>query len=358
MNTHPPILALFEKRIEGDDSLLELGRLRCRQARLGAEMHAGTPEQLEAVMKFRPTADAPVVVHLPRHFNLADGRSQEQILAIASRFAGQVYGLLLHDHPEIATSAPKFVRAARDLNSGLSKLPSRPIIFVEYAAGLEPDVFAGFFESIRDLPGVSAAVDIGHVGLWRARQTFARAHGGQDVCSLKTQPAELAGLMDDVQEAARSALPTVLKLIKSLGEIRKPVHFHLHDGHPLSTFSPFGVSDHLSFFAEIPLRFEYRGRKSVNTMYGPAGLREIACTAVRAIGAERVSLTLEIHPTFEQLPLNDAEGLFRHWTDKTNAEKMNHWLAMLSRNAEIVKECVFGRLQIEDENEDEDDSTA
>ena len=337
--TAPPVLALFEKRIEGDDSLLELARLRCEQAGLGAEMHAGNPEQLEHEMKFRPAVDMPVVVHLPRHFNLAEGRSQEQILALASRFTDRVYGLLLHDHPEIATSSRKFIEAAGRLSSRLSKLPSPPLIFIEYAAGLEIDMFADFFDSIRNLPQVSAAVDIGHVGIWQARQSFARTHGGQDVCSLKTQPAELADLMDDVQEAARSALPTVLKLVKSLGAFRKAVHFHLHDGHPLSTFSPFGVSDHLSFFAEIPLQFEYRGRKAVDTMYGPAGLKEIACTAERAIGAERVSFTLEIHPTFERLPLGDAGRLFGHWTDKTNAEKMNHWLAMLSRNAEIVKEC-------------------
>jgi len=37
-------LGLFDKRIEGDDRLLELARLRFRQAGLGAELHAGSPE--------------------------------------------------------------------------------------------------------------------------------------------------------------------------------------------------------------------------------------------------------------------------------------------------------------------------
>src|SRR5262249_28945589 len=157
--------------------------------------------------------------------------------------------------PEIAANAEKFVRAARDLNSSLAKISLSPFVFVEYAAGLEPDVFAGFFHSIRELDHVTAAVDSGHVGIWQARQTFARVHMPQDVCSLKTQPADLPGLMPDVQAAVHSALPTLLKLINELGQTGKPVHFHLHDGHPLSTFSPFGVADHLSFSAEIPLRF-------------------------------------------------------------------------------------------------------
>jgi len=336
-NLAPALLALFEKRLEGDDSLLELARLRCQQFGLGAEMHASAPEELEHLMRFRPAPESPVVVHLPRHFNLADPRSQEQILAIASRFSGRVNGLLLHDHPEFATNAEKFIHAARDLNSRLLKISSAPVVFVEYAAGLEPEVFVGFFDSIRDLSLVSAAVDTGHVGIWQARQSFAQNHMAYDVCSLKKQPADLPGLMPDVQAAVRSALPALLNLIKSLGQLRKPVHFHLHDGHPLSTFSPFGVSDHLSFFAQIPLRFEYRGRKSVGPMYGPEGLREIARAAVRAFAPERVSFTLEIHPTFEQSPLGDATGLFGHWTDKANAEKMNHWLALLGRNAELLK---------------------
>ena len=338
MTPGAPILSLFEKRLEGDDSLLELARLRCQQSGLGAEMHASTPEELERLLKFRPTSDAPVVIHLPRHFKLAEPRTQEQILAMASRFAGRIQGLLLHDHREMATDKDKFVRAARDLNFGLLKISSAPVVFIEYAAGLEPDVFAGFFESTRELSQVSAAVDSGHVGIWQARQAFARHHIARDVCSLKAQPAELSRLMPDVQAAVRSALPVLLKLIKRLGQLRKPVHFHLHDGHPLSTFSPFGVSDHLSFFAEIPLRFEYRGRKAVGTMYGLDGLKELAGVALTEIGAERVSFSLEIHPTFEQLALDtSAASLFGHWTDKTNAEKMNHWLAVLSRNAAVLK---------------------
>jgi hypothetical protein len=141
-----------------------------------------------------------------------------------------------------------------------------------------------------------------------------------------------------VQSAAQTALPTVLRLIERLCAIGKAVHFHLHDGHPFSTFSPFGVSDHLSFLAEIPLGFEYQGRRSLPLMFGPSGLSQIAAKALQAVPADRLSFTLEIHPDYDRLPLDetDGEGLFAHWRDKTNAEQMNHWLAVLAQNHRLL----------------------
>jgi hypothetical protein len=146
--------------------------------------------------------------------------------------------------------------------------------------------------------------------------------------------------MPDVEAACRSALPTVLRVVEILGSLGKPLHFHLHDGHPLSTFSSLGISDHLSFLAEIPLSFEYRGWRSVPLLYGPEGLKQIVTRAARTLGLERVSFTLEIHPTFERLPVGDAAPLFAHWVDKTNAEEMNHWLAVLSRNKTVLVEAL------------------
>jgi len=136
-----------------------------------------------------------------------------------------------------------------------------------------------------------------------------------------------------------SAAPaTVLDLVEMLGATGKPVHFHLHDAHPLSTFSPFGVSDHLSFLTDIPLRVEYRGRRSVPVMFGPAGLGRVVAKAIEAIG--RVSFALEIHPTAERLSLGDAAPLFGHWQDKTNAEQMNHWLSVLGQNHALLLESI------------------
>ena len=337
----PLLLGLFEKRIEGDDSLLELARLRFQQAGLDAEMHAETPEQHEQDLKFRPSEQRPVVLHLPRDFNLTEENTRRQVSRFAFQFAGRVCGMVLHDHPDLTARPEAFVQAARAMNSQLETIAATPKLFVEYAASLEPAAFAEFFGSIRELEHISACIDSGHLGIWQARRTFSQVHPGEDVCALKSQPASLPQLMPDVDAAVASALPVVLDLIRRVGALGKPLHFHLHDGHPLSTFSPFGVSDHLSFLAAIPLRFEHRGRRLAPLMFGQDGLKQIVAAALQAIAPEHVSLTLEIHPTFERRPLGDAAHLFRHWTDKTNAEKMNHWLRVLAQNQALVRRNVL-----------------
>ena len=331
-------LGLFEKRIEGDDALLELARLRFQRAKMGAEMHAATPEQLEQVMQFRPAMELPVVVHLPRHLNLLDDDDRNQIALIASTFGERIYGMVIHDHPDLVSRSDEYVKAAQALQSRLAQIHRAPILFVEYAAGLDPRMFARFFESIRELSHISSCIDIGHVGIKQARNIFASMHPGEDVCALKNQPSKIPQMISDVETAAGAALPTVLDLIQAIGSLGKPVHFHLHDGHPFSTFSPFGVSDHLSFLTEMPLSFVYRGRRSVPLMFGRAGLSQIVKKAVKCIGREQVSFTLEIHPMTGRLALRDASPLFNHWTDKSNAERMNHWLAVLQENRAALLE--------------------
>jgi len=290
-------------------------------------------------MKFRPSEKAPVVVHLPRDFHLADPRSQGRILDFASRFAGRVHGLVFHDHTDMAWHREDSLRAAGEMESRLAKIDRCPMLFIEYAAGLEPNTFARFFASIRELTRISACIDVGHVGIRQARGAYSQIHPGQDICELKSQDALLPQVMADVEAAVSAAAVTVLDLVEGFGALGKPVHFHLHDAHPLSTFSPFGVSDHLSFLTEIPLRFDYRGRRSVPLMFGPAGLSRIVGKAIETIG--RVSFTLEIHPTMDRLSLgDDVAALFEHWQDKTNAEQMNHWLSVLDRNHALLRECI------------------
>ena len=75
-------------------------------------------------------------------------------------------------------------------------------------------------------------------------------------------------------------------------------------------------------------------------MFGPQGLADIVAAALQTIGADQLSFTLEIHPVGDRLPLDEAADLFRHWQDKTNAEKMNHWLAMLVENHRLLKELI------------------
>jgi hypothetical protein len=333
-------LGLFEKRMPGDDCLLELARRRFLEAHMGIEIHAGTPGQLDSLLRYRPFADAPVVIHLPRDFDLVDALSQKQILDLAAHGAGKVSGMVLHDSAAMATRADDYINAAWKLDSQLEKIEKHPTLFVEYAAGLEPADFTRFFSSILDLGAISACIDIGHVGIRAARVAFARKHPGQDVCSLKYQPPELPKMLDDVHAAIRSGTETVFNLVEEICALKRPLHFHLHDGHPLSACSPFGVSDHLSFFAEIPLNFEHQGRRALAPMFGPEGLSRLLARTLDLVGSRPISFTLEIHPTAERLALGDAAALFEHWTDKTSAEQTNHWLAVLSRNHALLRAAI------------------
>ena len=147
-------------------------------------------------------------------------------------------------------------------------------------------------------------------------------------------------VMADVQAAVESALPAVLVLMETMGRSDKPIHFHLHDVHPLSTSSPYGVSDHLSFLGEIPLSIGFRGQRSAPLMFGPQGLARIVGKALEVMGSGGLSFTLEIHPDGGRLALGDALGLFGNWRDQTNAEGMNHWLSVLAQNHRLLLEIL------------------
>jgi hypothetical protein len=336
----PPTLGLFEKRIEGDDSLMELARRRFRQAGMGTEIYAASSEMLEWALRFRPADDWPTVAHLSRGANLMDRSRHPAIEQFARHFAGQVFGLVIHDDFTLATNPGLYVRAAQEMNSRLHGIANGPRLFIEYAVGVEPAAFVKFFAAIHSLDRISACLDIGHLGIQAVRKAYARKYPGHDICQLKSQPALLPQAMPDVAEAVADALPAVLFCIRQLGEIGKPAHFHLHDGHPLSTFSPFGIADHLSFLAEIPLSFEYRGRHSAGLMFGSDGLSQIVTEALNAFGKTPLSFTLEIHPTMDRRPLGDAAELFSHWRDQANAEKMNAWLAALAANHRLLREAI------------------
>ena len=47
----------------------------------------------------------------------------------------------------------------------------------------------------------------------------------------------------------------------------------------------------------------------------------------------------EVHPPEGRLGLGQHAGLFAHWRDKENAERMNHWIEVLLRCARLVREA-------------------
>jgi len=334
--TSPRTLALFQKRIAGDDSLLQLAQLRFEQAGLGAEFYAGTPDELERLWAFRPLMrpEAPVSVHLDRDLNVFEERGRKLVLDFATRFRGRLWGMVAHDRCEMTRR--DYVLAIRELAFRLEEMPDSPRLFVEYAAGLEPAQFAEFFERTRELERISPCIDVGHVGIRTVRHAYSRAHPGEDVCTLNLRDQLLPEVIADVQEAVGSALDVVLELIGALGKLKKPLHFHLHDGHPLWACSRAGLSDHMSFLNRVPIPLEHDSKRALDPMFGPSGLFKIITRSLEALGADCLSFTLEVQPTEGRIPLGDAAYLVGHWRDTSNAERMNYWLSVLAENHQLV----------------------
>jgi hypothetical protein len=329
----PAVRGLFQQHADGDDALLRLARLRFAQAGLSAEEYADTPEQLDWVLRYAPSQPCLPTVHLNRGIDLLQERGRVTVEVFATRFARRVAGLVVHDKPEMATRVHDLVAGIRDLTGRLDgrvPAPDRPYVFLEYAAGMDLERFVEIGERLADIERVSLCIDIGHIGIQQARARFARAHPGMDLAALDPTDARLPDLIGDVEDAVGSALPAALETTRALGRLGKTVHFHLHDGHPLIP----GLSDHFSFLTRIPIPFTYQGVRSLDPLYGPAGLAAVLGTAIDACRVERASLTLEIHQAEGRLPLGDpdAVALFRHWRDLRNAERQNYWLSVLTAN--------------------------
>jgi hypothetical protein len=335
----PLLLGLFHRQIEGDHHLLELAQRRYSEAGLGAEFYPGQPGQLQESLEFRPLTEPRYTVHLPRHLHLLDPRGWTSITAFAGRGRSDAYGLIIHDHQELATKAADYLHAIERLNELLLKIQPSPYLFIEYAVGLDIDQYAAIFEAARQCERVSACIDISHVGIRQAQRAYAEQYPGQDVCELTPDSPELPARIRAVVSAAATALPVVLDLVRRLGELGKPLHFHLHDGHPLSTFSRYGVSDHLSFQQEIRLPFEYEGQTKVPLLFGPEGLQRIVATAKAALPGDKLSFMLEIHPQYDRLPLGPYLGLFKNWKELHHAEQMNAWLDLILANLVLLQEA-------------------
>ncbi len=335
-----PVHGLFQRRVAGDDALLELARLRFAQMGVAAEVYADTPEELEHLLRFVPPHPYRPVVHLNRGVNVLNAPSRAVVGEFADRFAGRIAGLVVHDKYEMGEQTDRLLSVMRELDARLSERPGGPLVFLEYAAGLEPGWFVEVAERLRDAERVSCCIDVGHLGVRQASARFGRSHPGLSLGSLSPEDGRLADLVADVQEAVGSAVQDVLDVIRSIGSVGKHVHFHLHDGHPLIP----GLPDHFTFLTRLPVPFSYQGRRSLSMMYGPGGLAAIVSAAIGACRPEAVSFTLEIHQVEGRLPLADASRLFARWRDVTNAERMNYWLSVLGENALLVSQRLAGSM--------------
>jgi hypothetical protein len=326
--------ALFQRRVAGDDALLKLAGLRFAQMGLAAEAYADTPEELEFVLQFVPAHPYLPVVHLNRGVNVLHESGRAVVAEFVDRFAGRLAGVVVHDNREMGAQTDRLVTVMRELNGRLRERADGPIVFLEYAVGLEPAWFVEVAERLQSAERVSCCLDVGHIGIRQASARFARSRSDLSLRDLHPDDRRLPELVADVQNAVKGAVQDVLDVTRSMGRIGKPLHFHLHDGHPLVA----GLADHFSFLARLPIPFSYRGRRSLSMMYGPGGLASVVSAAVESCRPESVSFTLEIHQVEGRLPLADAAPLFRHWRDTTNAERMNYWLSVLGDNAMLVSQ--------------------
>jgi hypothetical protein len=331
-----PLYALFQQPLAGDDSLLDLAGLRFAQAGLAAEVYADTPDELDHVLQFVPPHSSLPVVHLNRGLNVLHERSRAMIGEFADRFAARVAGLVVHDQAEMTAETGRLVAAMRELDLQLGRRADGPFVFLEYAAGLEPEWFAETVEQLCDLERVSCCVDIGHIGIRQASVRFDRSHPGLSLRNLRPQDSRLPDLVADVEDAMGDAVRDVIDVTRSIGRLGKRVHFHLHDGHPLVS----GLPDHFSFLTRLPIPFSYQGRRSLSMLYGPGGLASVVSAATTGPSPQGASFTMEIHQAEGRMPLADAASLFTHWQDITNAERMNYRLAVLSENAMLAYECL------------------
>jgi hypothetical protein len=334
--------ALFQQRVDGDDALLRLAQLRFAQMGAAAEVYADTPDQLEHVLQFAPADPRLPMVHLNRGLNVLHGRDRAAVLEFADRFAGRVTGLVVHDKREMGAETDRLLAAMRELNAHLCARPAAPMVFLEYAAGLDRGWFIEVAERLQDAERVSCCIDVGHIGLRQVAATFGDRHPGLALKKLDQADHRLPDLAGDIQDAVASALPHVLDVTRSLGRLGKHVHFHLHDGHPLVP----GLRDHFSFLTRLPVPFSYQGRRSLKMMYGPDGLASIVSTAIEACRRQAVSFTIEVHQVEGRLPLGDSAWLFPHWRDTTNAERMNYWLSVLSDNAMLAADSIPAGAQV------------
>lgn len=333
----PKILSIMHVQppIAGDAALLQLARQRLQEAGLGGEIYPGSPDDLDTLLQFR--TDQPCTAHLPRDINLLDKDGQDRVIAFAKRAAGKFFGLVVHDHSSFEGRSADVVNAFGRLDQHLGEIKDAPMVFVEYAVGLELDEFAALFEKSRNLSHVSTCIDIGHMGIFTCRKLFSERFQGRDVCVLSPDTAGLPECIEAVQQAVQDTSPIVIDLVSRLSALGKPIHFHLHDGHPLSTLSLFGVSDHLSFLQQIYIPFPYQGRQLLGGIYGPEGLGRVIRAAMSALPAEKLSFMLEMHPQPGCTSLGRHANLFEHWADKTNAERMNHWLDKLIDNSVLLR---------------------
>ncbi len=199
--------------------------------------------------------------------------------------------------------------------------------------------YATMLEGLSPLRHVSACIDTGHVTIFAARRWMRARHPDLDVSSLDPADPVLGSLACDLDEAGSHAARALIALVARVARLGKPMHFHLHDGHLLSRLSPYRVCDHLAFVERIPASTALAPDGTLPTILGAEGLRGVLDAVHAHLPPDRISLTLEIHPTVRltRKPLGERAAWFAHWSDLTHAELTHQWLANIADQAQLVR---------------------
>ena len=111
--------AMFHRQVDGDESLLLLAQERFRAADLGPEFYPDSPITLLRSMSFHPgQSSGTSTVHLPRHLDLFNPRSLDEIVAFARCCGPGVRGMIVHDQPDNEVSMEWDVTAGEPRSTG------------------------------------------------------------------------------------------------------------------------------------------------------------------------------------------------------------------------------------------------
>ena len=258
----PPLRALFQRRVDGDDALLRLARLRFAQAGLAAEVYADTPEQLEWVLGFAPpsrTCRSCTWAGTSTCWTSGAGRWSRRS-PTASRAGSPAWSSTTRPRwpPGRATWSPRIEE--------LGLRPDGPTLLLEYAAGLRARlVRRGGRAARRRAPGR------------RLRRRRPRRHrAGQRSASrtrtrgwtwppLTRRTRGCQSWPPTSRAAVASALPAVLGAPPVAGPGRQaapPPPARRASPHPRPV-RPLQLPD------QGPGAVRHRGRRSLDPLYGP-----------------------------------------------------------------------------------------
>lgn len=333
-----PVFGLLNRHISGDDALLAYGKLRLEKIGIGAELHPGGVSHMQRELSFAP-ANKKCMLHIPYRVDILSSDGQRELLDFAKIFGGRCHGFVVHDSWQFADDLEAAINSLLAFNSKLKEIDS-PTIFIEYAACIPFKSFLELAKAVAPLSHLGICIDIGHVAIEACRLDFLKKHPDIDVRDLCPEMAGLTELLPDVLESVAVARKYVAEFTGKISSFKSKIHFHLHDAHPLSTFSPYTICDHLPFFWRIPLPHEINGQSSLPCIFGFGGLKEVVAKARSGDNDELLSFTLEIHPQPGRRPLGEHDRFFQHWNHKGNAEQMAYWMDIIAHNYTLLEEIL------------------